>query len=86
MSRPIHISHHDREVQLSAITLSPAAESGVVARGIGFMSSRQTTPPQAGTLQGWRRFLDTTQPSGPSRQIVAPSARRAAPRPQRPAA
>jgi hypothetical protein len=80
MYRPIHIPSHPREVQLSATTLTTAAESGAVARDLGFMPSRQTTPPQAGTLQGWRRVLDTPQPSGPSRPIVAPSARRAAPR------
>ena len=78
-SRPIHASSHPRESQLSATPLSVAAESGVVGRSLGFMPSRQTTPP-ADLQTGWRRFLDTTQPSGPSRPIVAPSARRAAPR------
>lgn len=79
MSRPIHAPSHPREVQLSATSLSTAAESGAVARDLGYLPSRQTTPPQTGTLQGWRRFCDTPQPSGPSRPIVAPSARRAAP-------
>lgn len=79
MSRPIHIPHHDCEVQLSAHPLTVAAESGTVARSIGFLPNRQTTPPQ-GLLLGWRRFCDTAQPSGPSHPIVAPSARRAAPR------
>lgn len=79
-SRPIHAPSHPREVQLSTTTLSTAAESGAVARDLGYLPSRQATPPQAGTLQGWRRFLDSAQPSGPSRPIVAPSASRAAPR------
>jgi len=79
MHRPIRIPSHPREVQLSATTLTTAAESGAVARDLGYLPARQTTP-GAGALQGWRRFLDTPQPSGPSRPIVAPSARRAAPR------
>jgi hypothetical protein len=78
MSRPIHVSHHDREVQLSAQPLTAAAESGAVARDLGYLPARQTTPPQD-LLLGWRRFLDTTQTSGPSRSIDPPSARRAAP-------
>lgn len=78
-SRPIHSPSHPRESQLSATSLSAAAESGAVARGLGYLPARQTCP-GAGVLMGWRRFCDTTQPSGPSRPIVAPSARRAAPR------
>lgn len=78
-SRPIHSSVNPNEVQLSATSLSTAAESGAVARDLGYLPARQTTP-QAGVVLGWRRFLDTTQPSGPSHPIVAPSARRAAPR------
>lgn len=78
-SRPIHAPSHPRESQLSTTTLSADAESGVVGRGLGYLPHRQTTPP-ADLQTGWRRFCDTTQPSGPSRPIVAPSARRAAPR------
>ncbi len=76
--RLIYTPSHHHEVQLSAQPLTAAAESGAVARDLGYLPARQTTPPQ-GLLLGWRRFLDTTQTSGPSRSTTAPSARRAAP-------
>jgi len=76
--RPIRSLIRPREEQLSAVALTSAAESGSVARDLGYLPSRQTTPPQ-GLPLGWRRFCDSPQPSGPSRPIVAPSARRAAP-------
>jgi hypothetical protein len=43
--RPIHIPCSPREQQLSATALSAAAESGAVARDLGFIPARQTTAP-----------------------------------------
>ena len=45
MSSHPHISAHSREIPLSSVTLSAAAESGAVARDLGFIPARQTTAP-----------------------------------------
>lgn len=76
---PIHVPHHHPEVQMSAVRLSPSEEAGERSAALGMSPQRNHQPP-AGLLLGWRRFLDTAQPSGPSNRIIAPSARRAAPR------
>ena len=81
--RPIHLPAHDREVQLSATSLTNAAESGDVGRRHGILPERSHQPP-AGLLQSWRRFVDCSQPSRPTGTMPRPSDRRPAPR--RPAA
>ncbi len=45
MHRPIHVPMHPFELQLSATKLSSAAESGTVARDLGFLPERELTPP-----------------------------------------
>lgn len=45
MPRPIHIRSHPDERQLSVMSLSAAAESGAVARDLGYLPARQLTPP-----------------------------------------
>ena len=42
---PVHQPCSPCERQLSAVTLSPAAESGAVARDLGFLPARQHTAP-----------------------------------------
>jgi len=44
--RPIHMRCSPREQQLSATSLSVAAESGSVARDLGFLPAHQTTAPE----------------------------------------
>jgi len=68
-------------LHLSQTVISSAAASGAVARDLGYLPRRQTTPPQ-NLIQGWRRFLD------PGAHVAAPkpSAYHPAPRHPRPAA
>ncbi len=70
MFTPIHIQPHQHEVQLSAVALSTAAESGEVARGLGYLPARALQPPVEVIVAGWRRFLDP----GPCRPSPKPSA------------
>lgn len=79
--RPIHFTAHPREQQLSATSLSGAAESGDIGRCHGILPERSHQPP-ADLLQsgGWRRFVDSSQPARPSAATPRPSDRRPAPR------
>jgi hypothetical protein len=79
----------DREIPLSTIALSTAAESGDLSRDLGLIPARSHQPP-AGLLLGWRRFLDaSSQPRASNQHHSRCSALRTSshhPAPRRPAA
>jgi hypothetical protein len=72
LSRPIFAPRHDREVQLSATTLTTAAESGEISRSLGLLPQRQQQIP-SGWPPACLRFCDSSQPRQPRRTVVMPS-------------
>ncbi len=57
---------------LSQTTISPVARSGAVARDLGYLPKRTTTPPRSTPgLLGWRRFL-ATSPNPSAHHPVSP--------------